>query len=257
MASVFSAYSFAPLSSVMTPSELEAHGNEIVNGDSFPKTPFGRKYASLYKDWAHDDGHAQLEYVYILDCQTSVLIYLPPTIHRVLQTPGFLTRVDLKPKPNTHYNTFMAGLLQPLSRGSVHIGSSDPLAPPVIDPAFLKNPLDLKLLVKIVKLCRDIMNSDAYKAAKPVAYDPPNEMQSDEELEEFVRKTANPFFHPVGTASMLPKEDGGVVDKTLKVYGTKNLRVVSIPFMNHLRASKSEVLTCTCSGRRVRDALRE
>ncbi|EIM88948.1 alcohol oxidase [Stereum hirsutum FP-91666 SS1] len=210
MASVFSAYSFAPLSSVMTPSELEAHGNEIVNGDSFSKTPFGRKYASLYKDWAHDDGHAQLE---------------------VLQTPGFLTRVDLKPKPDTHYNTFMAGLLQPLSRGSVHIGSSDPLAPPVIDPAFLKNPLDLKLLVKIVKLCRDIMNSDAYKAANPVAYDPPNEMQSDEELEEFVRKTANPFFHPVGTASMLPKEDGGVVDKTLKVYGTKNLRVVDASVM--------------------------
>lgn len=34
------------------------------------------------------------------------------------------------------------------------------------------------------------------------------------------------FYHPFSTAIMLPKEDGGVVDTSLKVYGTKNLRVV-------------------------------
>lgn len=35
-------------------------------------------------------------------------------------------------------------------------------------------------------------------------------------------------WHPLGSASMLPKEEGGVVDKDLIVYGTNNLRVVSI-----------------------------
>jgi len=34
------------------------------------------------------------------------------------------------------------------------------------------------------------------------------------------------MFHPVGTAPLAPKEIGGVVDPSLKVYGTKNLRVV-------------------------------
>jgi choline dehydrogenase-like flavoprotein len=33
-------------------------------------------------------------------------------------------------------------------------------------------------------------------------------------------------FHPVGTASMLPRNKGGVVNGDLKVYGTKNVRVI-------------------------------
>lgn len=120
----------------------------------------------------------------------------------------------------------MAGVLHPLSRGSVHIGSSDPFAAPLIDPAFLKDPLDTRLLVKIVTLCRELASSDAYKMANPVPYDPPSDM-SGEELEKWVRSIVSSFFHPIGTAIMLPKEDGGVVDPRLKVYGTKNLRVVS------------------------------
>ena len=61
MASVFSAYGFAPLSTVFSPAELEKFGDEVAN--SFPPTPLGRKYASLYKSWALDNRHAQLEYV--------------------------------------------------------------------------------------------------------------------------------------------------------------------------------------------------
>lgn len=38
-------------------------------------------------------------------------------------------------------------------------------------------------------------------------------------------------WHPLGSASMLPKEEGGVVDKDLIVYGTNNLRVVSVYYM--------------------------
>lgn len=40
-------------------------------------------------------------------------------------------------------------------------------------------------------------------------------------------------YHPVGTASMLPRENGGVVSPELKVYGTKNVRIVDasvLPF---------------------------
>jgi len=48
----------------------------------------------------------------------------------------------------------------------------------------------------------------------------------DEAIREYVRNGLQPVYHPVGTAAMLPREDGGVVDSNLKVYGTTNLRVV-------------------------------
>lgn len=161
-----------------------------------------------------------------LTLSTLPKIVADPLRYRILQTPGFLSFGAARPKPDVHYNTFMAGILHPLSRGSVHIGSSDPFAAPLIDPAFLKDPLDTRLLVKIVTLCRELAGSDAYKMANPVPYDPPSDMDG-EELEKWVRSIVSSFFHPIGTAIMLPKEDGGVVDPRLKVYGTKNLRVVS------------------------------
>lgn len=40
-------------------------------------------------------------------------------------------------------------------------------------------------------------------------------------------------FHPVGTAAMMPRSIGGVVDERLRVYGTANVRVVDasvLPF---------------------------
>ena len=46
----------------------------------------------------------------------------------------------------------------------------------------------------------------------------------------YVKKTFGCVFHPLGTASMLPREDGGVVDPELRVYGTANVRVVSVRY---------------------------
>ena len=45
-------------------------------------------------------------------------------------------------------------------------------------------------------------------------------------LNAYVRSTLATVYHPIATASMLPLEDGGVVDSQLKVYGTLNLRIV-------------------------------
>ncbi len=50
---------------------------------------------------------------------------------------------------------------------------------------------------------------------------------SDDALIDYIKKTCACVYHPLGTAAMLPKQHGGVVDPELKVYGTANLRVVS------------------------------
>ncbi len=49
---------------------------------------------------------------------------------------------------------------------------------------------------------------------------------TDEEWADYLLTETGVEFHPVGSCSMLPKEDGGVVDSRLKVYGVEGLRVV-------------------------------
>jgi len=122
----------------------------------------------------------------------------------------------------------MVGLLHPLSRGTVHISSSDPLANPLIDTGYLTNPLDVERLVAGVKLMRKITKTAPYSNGVDGIYDPPEDVfGNDDKLVEWIREKVESFNHPIGTVPMLPKVDGGVVDSSLKVYGTKNLRVVS------------------------------
>ena len=54
------------------------------------------------------------------------------------------------------------------------------------------------------------------------------ESADDAALVEYIKNNCGCVYHPLGTAAMMPREDGGVVDPNLKVYGTANLRVVSI-----------------------------
>jgi choline dehydrogenase-like flavoprotein len=51
-------------------------------------------------------------------------------------------------------------------------------------------------------------------------------VQTDADWESYVRQNANTEFHPGCTCAMMPKDKGGVVDASLKVYGTTNVRVI-------------------------------
>jgi len=206
LSSVFSAFAFLPLDKVFTPEEFTAFRKRLHDDTSLTGNVSEKKEFSLVKEWFEHPQHSNVE---------------------LLQIPGFFSiNPDFKPKEGSHYNTIMVGNLQPLSRGSVHISSADPLAAPDIDPAYLKNPLDLDVLVGAIKFCRRLMKTPPYSAGGGIACDPPAEMTTDDEIREWARAKVEPFYHPVATASMLPRGGGGVVDSTLKVYGTKNLRVV-------------------------------
>ena len=56
-------------------------------------------------------------------------------------------------------------------------------------------------------------------------------MEDLDAAKDYIRTTAISNYHPVGTCVMMPKAQGGVVDKKLKVYGTTNLRVVDASIM--------------------------
>ncbi|KAG5988790.1 hypothetical protein E4U54_004533 [Claviceps lovelessii] len=134
--------------------------------------------------------------------------------------------------------------LMPLSRGHVHISSANPFDSPIIMPRFLTDMFDQQVAIALARRSRDLWNSppladlvaDAY-------YDPaigPN--GTDANYIEWLQRTAGGAAHWIGATAMLPRELGGVVDPRLRVYGTKNLRVVDagvLPFQitSHLMST--------------------
>ncbi|KAJ7302067.1 pyranose dehydrogenase [Mycena albidolilacea] len=117
-------------------------------------------------------------------------------------------------------------VLNPASRGSVTINSSDPFDSPVIDVGFLTSDVDLftgrEAIKKVLRLFKAPTWQD-YVIAPIVDL----ENSSDDELDEYIRNTTRSTFHLVGTAAMSAKDARyGVVDPDLRVKGTNRLRII-------------------------------
>jgi len=134
---------------------------------------------------------------------------------RILLTSGLSSFPNLK-ENGKQYMGLAIALLHPFSRGDVHLSSSDPLAAPTINPNTFDNEVDLDLLVGGIKLARKIVAAGPLCPVVVNEVAPGTAVRTAEELKSFVRNDATTLFHPVGTASMLPAEDGGVVDAHLK-----------------------------------------
>lgn len=141
--------------------------------------------------------------------------------------------------------TLLGVLEHPLSRGSIHIKSSDPQVYPTIDPEYLSNPLDLKILGKIALHIQTVASTKPLSSllkAEGTVYQPGYQKLTPSNVDEWVRKSIQSEYHPVGTCAMMPKEKGGVVDPKLRVYGTKNLRVVDASIFPMLSSANIQSL---------------
>lgn len=110
----------------------------------------------------------------------------------------------------------------PLSRGTTHISSADPEAMPTVDAGFLTNEVDHEILTRHARSLHELTNAESLKPFLQSSNAPTNL----EEMKNTLRATALTAHHTCGTAAMLPRENGGVVDQDLKVYGSDNLRIV-------------------------------
>lgn len=123
-------------------------------------------------------------------------------------------------------------LLKPLSRGSINIDPTNPSGGPVIDFGVLTNPVDLKINLAAVKLSRVIYSSPHMAALGPVETNPGVNVTTDEAITTWIHNTLLPSAaHPCGTASMMPRDCGGVVGPDLLVYGLRGLSVVDASIM--------------------------
>ena len=132
------------------------------------------------------------------------------------------------------FNAFTASVcnIRPTSRGSVHINSLDPEAPPLINPNYLSTPEDRRVAAESLRLTRKIVQTDALKPYAPEEYKPGVQYQSDDDLIKAAGDIGTTIFHPVGTCKMGRAEDPmAVLDSELRVRGIHHLRVVDASAM--------------------------
>ncbi len=125
-----------------------------------------------------------------------------------------------------------ACVLRPQSRGTVRLASANPLASPLIDPAFLQHPDDVRRMVAGFQRMRQILQQPALAALGGQEAADSAAAQTPEQIEAFIRAKADTIYHPVGTCAMGPNAAAGaVVDARLRVHGVAGLRVVDASIM--------------------------
>ncbi|KAI9000789.1 GMC oxidoreductase [Trametes punicea] len=141
--------------------------------------------------------------------------------------PGMCSQPN-PPEKGKRYISFYVALNYTFSRGTIHAISKDPAVDPELDPRYFEEEVDLRVWVEMVKFARNLRNIPPLRDMTTKELNPGPDVQTDEEIAAWIKKIMTTTWHTAGSCSMLPKANGGVVDPQLKVYGTKNLRVVDL-----------------------------
>lgn len=122
------------------------------------------------------------------------------------------------------YNTILVQAPAPKSEGTVKLVNQDARSPPAVDPAYLSAEADLETLRRGVVYGMQIA-AKMMEKSKSMAPALVPKADSSEAIDEFIRRYLSGAYHLSSTCRMAPREDGGVVDQKLRVYGVKGLRV--------------------------------
>jgi choline dehydrogenase len=121
---------------------------------------------------------------------------------------------------------------RPDSKGYVHIRSADPFEAPIIQPNYLAEESDRRVLLAAMRLARRLLASRPLQPYYDYEDFPGSKVQSDDELLAAAKERGTTTFHPNGTCRMGPETDRmAVVDDQLKVHGIQGLRVVDASIM--------------------------
>ena len=116
--------------------------------------------------------------------------------------------------------------LQAESRGSSHIRSSDPSAPPAIRYNYLATENDRRMMVEGLKIARRVVTTPPMRDYILEEHSPGARVQTDDDWLAYCREMGETVFHPTSTCRM-----GTVVDEKLRVKGLRGLRVVDASVM--------------------------
>jgi choline dehydrogenase len=135
-------------------------------------------------------------------------------------------RYDGKAVATGHGFQVHTGPMRSKSRGSVTLRSGNPADAPVIRFNYMSHPDDWEEFRACLRLTREIFGQEAMAPHVKSEIQPGQALQTDAELDAFIREHAESAYHPCGTARMGRASDPmAVVDPECRVIGVEGLRV--------------------------------
>ena len=126
--------------------------------------------------------------------------------------------------------TLQVDQLRPASKGHIALLSADPAERPVVHFNYLSDAFDLRELREGYAKINELISQPAFDALRGERCDPTTDVESDAQIENWIRATASTDFHPSCSCRM-GNDDNAVVDAEMKVYGLEGVRVVDASVM--------------------------
>src|ERR1700751_2006486 len=141
--------------------------------------------------------------------------------------------------------TVSACNLQPTSRGTVNIRSTDPAAAPAIAPNYLSTDDDRQVAADAIRTTRRLMRQQALAPFSPSEFLPgPSVGDDDAALAKAAGDIGTTIFHPVGTAKMgIASDPSAVVDERLRFFGLGGLRIADASVMPTITSGNTNTPT--------------
>ncbi len=148
---------------------------------------------------------------------------------------GLIVAPALKNQPQRlipfgHGISLHVSVMHPQSRGEIRLNSPDPRDKPQLHANFLSHPEDLRKLVEGIHLVRSLANTAAFRRHLKGELVPGRQINSQVQIEQWIRHNLGTVYHPVGTCKM-GHDPLAVVDDQLRVHGIEGLRVVDASIM--------------------------
>jgi choline dehydrogenase len=134
--------------------------------------------------------------------------------------------------------TAIMNILRSESTGSIHVTSKSPHTPPAVRFNFMTAQLDRDVTLEAMRITRRIMTAPTMQGIATDEIAPGVNIQSDDELLDWIRKNAETTYHPVGTCKM-GSDPTAVVDDQLRVHGMQGLRVADASIMPTLTSGNT------------------
>ncbi len=136
-------------------------------------------------------------------------------------------RYDGKAAAPGHGFQAHVGPMRSKSRGTVRLASADPLDSPDIRFNYMSHEDDWRDFRRSIRLTREIFSQQAFEPYRGEEISPGSHIQTDEQLDDFVREHVESAYHPCGTLKMGRADDPlAVVDPQCRVIGVDGLRVI-------------------------------